>query len=66
MTFDSAGLNSTASLNESHDTFFGDGSDRFRGRLPSHLSSSGLGTNQVDGIKPINALFSSNDDQDAS
>ena len=48
---DSVGLNSTE-FDES-DGFF-EGGDRHRGRLPSQLSSSGLGGGQ---IKNVNSIF---------
>ena len=58
VTHDSVGLNST-SLDDSHEAFFDENQDRFRGRLPTHLSSSGYG---ADGIKPVSSLFSAPSD----
>ena len=50
---DSTGFNSTSCDFDESDGFFGD-SDRHRGRLPSQMSSSGLGSGS---IKPVNQIF---------
>ena len=55
---DSTGLNSTeCGFDASDDFWHGDG-DRHRGRLPSQMSSSGLGGAP---IKNVNSIFISKD-----
>ena len=56
MVDSTGGLNSTE-FDES-DGFF-EGGDRHRGRLPSQLSSSGLGSGQ---IKNVNSIFGASKD----
>ena len=56
---DSTGLNSTECGFDASDDFWPNNEDRHRGRLPSQMSSSGLGGGE---IKNVNALFLSKAD----